>query len=190
MATEGLAAAFATVRGVLANVTADQYDQPTPCASWDVRRLVNHLIGGTHWFAITTNAGASPEVDETEDTDHAAGDVLTAYDDGAAGALAAFGADGALERTITLPFGQFPGAAFMGLATVDHFTHAWDLARATGQSTDLNPAMAEQLLAASQSMIAPEFRGPDGVAPFGPEQTAASTANAADRLAAFLGRTV
>jgi uncharacterized protein (TIGR03086 family) len=190
MSTEALAATFATARGVLGNVTTDQLDDATPCASWDVRRLVNHLVGGAHWFEITTNAGASPEVDDTEDADYTTGDMVAAYDTATAGALAAFGAEGALDRIITLPFGTFPGAAFMGFATVDHFTHAWDLARATGQSTDLAPPMAEQLLAAARGMIPDEFRGPDGVAPFGPETTIDSSACPADRLAAFLGRTV
>ena len=106
MSTETLAAAFATARGVLSNVTADQLDDPTPCASWDVRRVVNHLVGGAHWFEITTNAGASPEADDTEDTDYTTGDIVAAYDTASAGALAAFGADGALERMITLPFGN------------------------------------------------------------------------------------
>lgn len=188
MSTEGLAAAFGTVRNVLSNVTADAYDQPTPCASWDVRRLVNHIVGGAHWFAITTNAGAAPADDTTEATDYTDVDVLAAYDRGTTAAMAAFGADGAMERNIALPFGSFPGAAFLGLATVDQFTHAWDLAKATGQSTDLAPELAEQLLAGAQAMISPEFRGADGVAPFGPEQRVDPAAPAADRLAAFLGR--
>ena len=190
MGTEALAAAFETARGVLGNVRTDQLDDATPCASWDVRRIVNHLVGGAHWFEITTNAGASPEVDGTEVVDYTTGDMVAAYDTATAGALAAFGAEGALDRMITLPFGTLPGAAFMGLATVDHFTHAWDLARATGQSTDLAPPMAEQLLAAARGMISDDFRGPDGVAPFGPEATIDSSACPADRLAAFLGRSV
>jgi uncharacterized protein (TIGR03086 family) len=188
MGTEGLAAAFATTRRVLANVTVDQLDDPTPCTSWNVRRLVNHLVGGAHWFEITTNAGASPDDDDTEDSDFTAGDMVAAYDTATAGALVAFGADGALDRIITLPFGTFPGAAFMGLATVDHFTHAWDLARATGQSTDLDAALAQELLAAARGMISDDLRGPDTVAPFGPEVMAGTAVCPADQLAAFLGR--
>jgi hypothetical protein len=67
--------------------------------------------------------------------------------------------------------------------------HAWDLAKATGQSTDLNPALAAQLLTGAQAMVSPEFRGPEG-APFGFEVAVDPTACAADRLAGFLGRTV
>ncbi len=188
MSTAGLATAFASTRGIVAKVTADQLDGPTPCASWDVRRLVNHIVGGSHWFAMTTNAGASPEVDETEDTDYAGGDTLGAYDAGIAASLAAFGAEGALEKMVKLPFGEFPGAAFMALATMDHFIHGWDLAKATGQSPDFDEGLAAQLLAQAQMMVPDQFRGADPEAPFGPIVEIADSATASDRLAAFLGR--
>jgi uncharacterized protein (TIGR03086 family) len=190
MTTEGLASAFALTRNVLANVRPDQLDDPTPCVSWDVRRLVNHIVGGSHWFAITTNAGAAPEVDTTEDTDYTQGDVLASYDEGIAASLAAFESPGAQEKMVRLPFGEIPGAMFMGVATVDQFTHGWDLAKATGQDTDLAPEMAEQLLAQCRVVITDQFRGEDGQALFGAEVEAPDGASAADRLAAFLGRSV
>ena len=83
-----------------------------------------------------------------------------------------------------------PASAFMGLATTDTFTHGWDLAKATGQSTDIDPQLAEQLLAGSKMAIQEAFRGPDGKAPFGAEQQAPAGATKADELAAFLGRTM
>ena len=190
MTAEGLASAFALTRNVLANVQPEQLDNPTPCVSWDVRRLVNHIVGGSHWFAITTNSGAAPEVDTSADTDYTQGDMLASYDDGIAAALAAFESPGAQEKMVQLPFGEFPGAKFMGLATIDQFTHGWDLARATGQDTNLAPEMAEQLLATCRVAIPDQFRGPDGQAPFGPEATPPEGASAADRLAAFLGRSL
>ncbi len=190
MRTAGLAAAFAGTHKILENVRPDQLDSPTPCQSWDVRRLINHIVGGSHWFAITTNAGAAPEVDHTEDTDYTAGDMIAFYDEGIAASLAAFGTPGALEKNVTLPFGTFPGEAFMGLATVDHFVHGWDLARATGQSPQFDSDLAERLLALARAMVPDQFRGPDGEAPFGPAIEIAESAPAADRLAAFLGRTI
>ncbi len=190
MSTEGLASAFASTRRIMEGVGADQFDKPTPCVSWDVRRLINHIVGGSHWFAISTNAGGSPEVDETELTDYAAADMLGSYDHGIAAALAAFSADGALTKTVKLPFGELPGAAFMGLATMDHFIHGWDLAKATGQPLNLDEAMAEQLLAQARMTVPDQFRGPDPHAPFGPIVEIADSAPASDRLAAFLGRAV
>jgi uncharacterized protein (TIGR03086 family) len=189
MSTETLERAFACTRNVLSNVKADQLDDPTPCASWTVRRLINHIVGGSHWFAISTSQGASPAEDTTEDTDYAAGDFVGSFDEGVKASIAAFGGEGALDKTLTLPWGPMPASAFMALATTDTFTHGWDLARATGQDVDLDPVLAEQLLAGAQAMIPDQFRGDDGVAPFGPQVAVDGSAPAATRLAAFLGRT-
>ncbi len=188
MATEGLEQAVATAKGVLAGVRPDQLDDQTPCKSWKVRDVINHLVGGTHFFAASTNRGESPQ-DDSEVPDFASGDYLAAYEDGAALAIAAFATPGALEKTLKLPFGEFPGAGFMGLATTDTFVHAWDLAKATGQDTDLAPALAEQLLAGARASISDAVRGEEPM-PFAAEQPCPEGASAADRLAAFLGRTV
>jgi uncharacterized protein (TIGR03086 family) len=190
MSTEGLERAQSITRGVLANVRRDQLDDTTPCQSWKVSNVITHIVGGNYWFALSMNAGASPEVDDTEDTDYSAGDFLASYDDATKRAVAAFGAPGALEKVVKLPFGEFPGVAFLGLATSDVFVHGWDLAKATGQNTDLDPPLATQLLEGARASIPSEFRGPDGVAPFGPEVEAPAGASVADQLASFLGRTV
>jgi uncharacterized protein (TIGR03086 family) len=179
--------ATATAKGVLAGVQPGQLDDPTPCESWKVRDLINHLVGGSYFFAASTNGdedGAAARA-----TDFASGDFKSAFDEGSAQASAAFAAPGAMEKTVTVPFGQFPGAAWMALASTDTLTHAWDLAKATGQSTDIAPELAEQLLAGARMAISDEIRG-DEPMPFGKEQPCPDGASSADRLAAFLGRTV
>lgn len=185
MVTETLAQAFASTRAVLSNVTAADLDKPTPCKSWAVRDLINHIIGGAHWFGASTEAGVAPEAEEIDWTK---GDMLASFDEGVARAIAAFGTPGAQEKIVKLPFGEFPGSAFMGLATSDTFTHGWDLAKATGQSTDLDPPLAERLLEMAAMMVPDQFRG-DEPMPFGRAVEAPAGATSADRLAAFLGRT-
>ena len=187
MTTETLERAFGVAKKVLSGVRSDQLGSPTPCASWDVSALINHLVGGSFFFAAATEAGEAPS--GADSTDFASGDFAASYEDGSKQAVAAFGAPGAQERIIKLPFGEFPGAAFMGIATLDTFTHAWDLAKATGQPTDLDPELATQLLEAAKASISDGFRGAEPM-PFGPQQDAGAKASAADRVAAFLGRTV
>ena len=133
MATEALEQAVGVAKGVLAGVKPNQLDDPTPCKSWKVRDVINHVVGGSYFFADATNTGESVD-DGSETPDFAAGDYLAAYEEGSKQAIAAFGAPGALEKIVKLPFGEFPGAAFMGLATTDTVTHAWDLAKATGRT--------------------------------------------------------
>jgi uncharacterized protein (TIGR03086 family) len=187
MSTENLERAFASTRSVLAHVTADQLTNPTPCQSWAVRDLINHFVGVSGWSGVTVNAGVAPAPPETDFT---TGDMVGAYDEGIAAAVDAFGRPGALEKMITLPFGEIPGAVYLGIATTDAFAHGWDLARATGQSTDLDPELAAELLEGARLFLQPAFRGEDGERPFGAEQPVPPAATNADALAAFLGRRV
>jgi uncharacterized protein (TIGR03086 family) len=187
MTTENLEKAFAATRSIVANVKPDQLDNPTPCASWDVRALLNHIIGGSYWFAASMEAGKSPEGDTGDVT---AGDFVSTYDGGIKLAVDAFSEPGAMEKMVTLPFGTMPGAAFIGIATTDILMHGWDLARATGQDSNLDPALASEVLAGARQFIQPAFRGEDTKMPFGAEQSAPAGATPCDELAAFLGRQV
>jgi uncharacterized protein (TIGR03086 family) len=186
MSTQPLQMVNASTRSVLANITADQLQNTTACASWDVAGIINHVIGAQGFFV----AGMTGQPPSGEEVDYAAGDFLASYDEATQAAVDCFGAEGALDGMVKMPFGEMPGRAVLGLAMTDNFTHGWDLAKATGQSTDLAPELAAQLLESSRQMIQPAFRGEDGVAPFGAEQECPDGACNADQLAAFLGRDV
>ena len=177
--------AMAATRGIITNVRPDQLDDPTPCASWKVRDLINHMIGSQVFF-IGALDGTPPD----GGPDFASGDFVKAYDEAAAAAIEAFAQEGVAERTFTLPFGELPGTAVSGLLATDTFTHGWDLAKATGQSTDLDPELAIALLNGARGAIQDSARGPDGKAPFGALQGAPDGCTRADELAAFLGRVV
>ena len=75
---------------ILTKVQPKDLDASTPCASWDVRALVNHFIGTTRWWAVTI-AGDG----DVADADYAATDFVAAYEESIEIAVAAFGADGA-----------------------------------------------------------------------------------------------
>jgi uncharacterized protein (TIGR03086 family) len=182
-ATAPLERAIAVGKQVLANVTKEDLDKQSPCASWKVRDVINHLMDSSDFMA--TGMGKEP----ANVGDVTGGDFRAAFDESAARTLALFSEPGALEQTAKLPFGEMPGAALMGLATSDIFTHAWDLAKATGQSTDLDPEFAAELLPQVQAAVPDMFRGAEGSGmPFGPKAEAPAGATNADQVAAFLGR--
>ena len=185
MSTKPLEQAVASTRAVLAAVTPDQLDARTPCAAWQVSELINHIVGGQWFFASGVNGNAPAG----GDTDFSAGDYLAAFDEASAACVDAFNAEGAMDKTLSLPFGEMPGRAFVGLAATDTFTHGWDLAKATGQDTNLAPELAAAILEQSRQSIQPAFRSEEGN-PFGFEQPAPEDACPADQLAAFLGRTI
>ncbi len=187
MGTEHLARAFATTREVVANVSSDQLGLPTPCASWNVRAVCNHVIGNTFYFvACLEQGGFTPPPEE----DYTAGDMVGTFDDGIAEALAAFGAPGALDQTLAMHFGPIPASVFIEIATTDALLHGWDLARATAQDAHLDEALADRQLEVARKIIFEGARGEDTTAPFGPEQAAPPNATAIEKLAAFLGRRV
>lgn len=171
---------------VMAGVAPDRWNQPSPCTEWDARGVANHLMGGALMVAACVPGGS---------IDHAAlgGDLLGddpagAFRKAADDAVAAFRADpSVLGRPVRMPFGEMPGGMVVGLFTNDFFTHAWDLAKATGQSTDLDPELAQGVLAAVKQFVTADFRKPGF---FDAEQPAPEGATAADRVAAFLGRRV
>jgi hypothetical protein len=67
--------------------------------------------------------------------------------------------------------------------------HGWDLARALGRSTDLDPELADVLREHAVPRLPDSFRGTDDDALYRPPVAAPPDATAADRLAADLGRT-
>lgn len=184
-----LSRALHSTLAIVAKVQPAQLDAPTPCVSWDVRALINHVTGTARWWAGTLT-GAVADGAGPDSTDYAAGDYVAAYEQSTQIALAAFGADGALDRPVRLAFGEYPGAVVLGMAATEQFTHGWDLARAAGQHTDLDPELAAELLGVARLAITDDFRGPGGQALFGPVREAPAGASPADQLAAFLGRAV
>jgi uncharacterized protein (TIGR03086 family) len=188
MDANSFARAVRSSRPVLVAVRPEQLDDPTPCASWKVRDLINHMVQAPD-FAATVASTRDFSNHRGGDVEHASGDYLAAYDAATDRALDAFRADGAFEGLVKMPFGEIPAAAFATIATGDAFVHGWDLAKATGQAAGaLDPSLAGELLVEVVPLLPDSFRGADGAAPFGPKVEVADDASAADKLAGFLGR--
>jgi uncharacterized protein (TIGR03086 family) len=127
----------------------DQLDNPTPCADFTVRDLINHVVSGATAFAIAFDEGSVPD----DQLAPLLGDVLGDDYKGAcqtaiARAGAAFTRPGALEGSVSLPFGEFSREDALGLAVFDVIVHCSDLARATDQElrlTDENAVIGLEL---------------------------------------------
>jgi uncharacterized protein (TIGR03086 family) len=165
---------------VLANVGADQFDAPTPCSEWTISDLIEHVLFGNErvgiWSGLSEEPPARPD------------GAVAAHRATAAAAQEIFAGPDGMSMMFKLPFGEFPGQLFVGMRTSDVLTHAWDLAVATGQPTDIDPELSAESLAGVRAFVGPDFRGPGK--PFGEERPCSSERAPADQLAAFLGRTV
>jgi uncharacterized protein (TIGR03086 family) len=163
---------------IVQGLSDDQLAIQTPCVDWKVRDLINHITEGATMFAIS--AGGSAPADDT------GGDLKRAWRTAADSALAAFEQPGVMEKIVTLPFGEMPGAIALNIAVFDVATHAVDLASCTGQAI-VDEDLLETALAVGKQMIGPELRQP-GV--FDAEQPCADDAPVTQRLLAFAGRKV
>jgi uncharacterized protein (TIGR03086 family) len=169
----------------VAGVRPDQLGDPTPCSEWNVRAVLNHVIGVATVFSHVDDG--RPVNPPDPNADYFEGDAyVAAYDTATARMVAAWRKPGMLDATIKLPFGEFPGSVGAGINYVDTVVHGWDLARATGQDTTIPSHLAEPALEIARNMVSDEFRAAGA---FGPEVAVAADAPAGDRLVAFLGRT-
>jgi uncharacterized protein (TIGR03086 family) len=162
-------------------IPADQVNQPTPCEGFDVRALVNHILYDIHQFEGMLT-GANPGPPGADLLGHQ--DLSSAYRASAEGLMARWRQRG-VDGTITNMLGEFPATWAVAQHMTNLTVHAWDVARATGQSTDLDPELAEPSLAWGRANLKPEFRRPGT---FGPEVAVPDTAPIYDRLVGFFGR--
>jgi len=169
--------------GIVDGIRPDQLDDPTPCREWSVRVVINHLVSGNLFFVHLATGSPPPD----RGADHLGDDPLTAFRNSVGAVSAAFDADGFLDRAITAPFGEVRGRQLVDMRRNELTVHGWDLATATGQSTDFD---VELVAACFTSYAASPALKDRASAPFDAEQPAPPGATDADRLAAFLGRTV
>lgn len=161
-------------------VEPQQFDRPTPCADWDVRTLLSHLVWeNLLWAGL---ADGAPRADFT--ADHLGDDHVAAFRAASRTARTAFARPGMLEQR----YGPAPGRRLVEQLVIETLVHGWDLARATGQPFDTVQHLAEPALHVVREIHADLPRAPG--ASFAPPRQAPAHATALDRLAAYLGRTV
>ncbi|MFE9629727.1 TIGR03086 family metal-binding protein [Streptomyces sp. NPDC006463] len=136
-----LGAAAARAVPVVRAVREEQLGDPTPCAGYDVRELIDHLLDVVVNF--TRLARKQPSRFEEKPDRLSTGDWRELFAEEAGLLVAAWGEPGAEEGTTGA---MHQPARFVGtLVLLDMTVHAWDLARATGQDFTPDPAGVEVL---------------------------------------------
>jgi uncharacterized protein (TIGR03086 family) len=130
----------------------DQWELPTPCSEWNVRDLVNHLVYEDRWARPLFEGKTVAEVGDAFEGDLLGVDPVTAWESACEEARASATEPGAMERTVHLSFGDFPGSEYAGQLYTDHVIHAWDLARAIGADESLDNELVESCFARNKPL--------------------------------------
>ena len=113
----------------------DQWARPTPCEDWNVRTLVNHVVGEDLWTEPLVRGQTMEEVGDRFDGD-LLGQKPVEVAVGAA-ALARHAVRQALptRSKVNLSYGEEDLDEYLSQLAADHLVHGWDLAAATGGNT-------------------------------------------------------
>ncbi|MET7600125.1 TIGR03086 family metal-binding protein [Streptomyces sp. NPDC004082] len=170
---------------LIGTVRPERLDGPTPCAEYDVRRLLSHIVGGTRRIALIGAGGdglaVAPYAEGVPDDGWAA-----AYDEARERVRRDWADDARLDALVRVPWGEVPGRAALAGYVMEAVTHTWDLAEAIGSPLELDPEPARFALAVARRVL-PEARREEG-GHFASAVPAPEGADVYGQLASWLGR--
>ena len=168
----------------LALVGPGQWAARTPCTEWDVRALVNHVVGANRRYTLLLHGAASGDVDATRPVNHLGDDPVASFLATATELQAAFSEPGAMTRTAHHPAGERTGAQLLEMRILDVAVHTWDLARAIGADESLDADLVALALTLQDSFDAGRRRGAFAQLPVTPHDDG----SAQTQLLQLLGR--
>ena len=168
---------------VVARIGADDWSRPTPCGDWDVRTVLNHVVGEARWVAALLAGSTIAEVGDAYDGDLLGDDPHHAWRLADAAARAAV-TEVDETRPVTLSFGTVPAAEYLRQVAADHLVHAWDLAQGIG----VDRRLPDEVVAEVSQWFAGAEEGYRAAGAIGPRVPVAPEADAQTRLLARFGR--
>lgn len=184
--------AAATTARMVSGVRDDQLAGPTPCPDWTVADLVDHIAGLTVAFTAAARKAELPGGGGPRADGASLGDGWRERIVADLAVLAEAWADPNAYQGLTMagPV-EMPGDA-AGLVALDEVVvHGWDLARATGQPYDPDPAAVDAVARFVASFEPPAGGAADGGTGgglFGPPVAVPDGADPVDRLVGLTGR--
>jgi uncharacterized protein (TIGR03086 family) len=150
-----LTRAFATTHEVIDGVQPTALDLPTPCGEYDVRRVLEHLIGWQLVFAACAT-DAEPPLADGAPTYVLIGEPGPEMRSASTALTANLG--GQAQEAITLPYrGTVPVADLADELVAETVIHTWDLAAGLGRSVEYDPAIIAVAQIGLTKMLAGSF---------------------------------
>lgn len=169
----------------------DQWNAPTPDTDWSVTDLVAHLVEEHRWVPPLLHGhdleAAGKIVEGAASTRRHAevgSDLADEWEDASRASVDAFGAEGALERTVSLSRGPTPARQYLGEMIFDLVVHSWDLGASIGYAGGLPDDAVEFVYEQVKAM-----GDLSGTGMFAPPVHCPDDAPTIDKLVAATGRT-
>jgi uncharacterized protein (TIGR03086 family) len=162
---------------------ADRYTASTPCQEWDVRALINHVVGEDRWAAELAAGRTIADVGSDLDGDLLGTDPIAAWWAATMAATHAVDAAGA-DDLVALSAGPTPIGEYLRQLAADHLVHAWDLATAAGANLRLD----DRLVTAVTTWFAEMEQVYRAYGMVGPRPIMSENAEPQARLLAMFGR--
>jgi uncharacterized protein (TIGR03086 family) len=177
--------ATTTVARIVEAIRDDQLDGSTPCTKSTVGALLDHLDGLSQAFTAAARKTPLPGPPSV-DANHLAVDWRTSIPARLAELAKAWQDPDAWQGRTAAGGIDLPGEIAGVIALDEVVVHGWDIAVATGQDYDVEPA----LLAATHGFVqASVEENPDGTPGlFGPPVPVAADASPLDKLIGLTGR--
>jgi uncharacterized protein (TIGR03086 family) len=176
-----------TSAAIVAQAGSADLDRPTPCAGWDLRDLLAHMVGQNYGFAAAVEGDDDPAVfDDRPVGDDPVEDYRASVDR----VVSAFAAPDLTEREIFMSVIRggmtLPGTTVVRVHLVDYVVHGWDVAKTLSVPASYDEDVLQIALEVAEAVPA-EARSDDERMPFRPT-IATSSADLLDRVVANLGR--
>ncbi len=176
-----LESVLAKDKALIAAVRPDQLTAPTPCPAYDVRDLLNHIVGCLQIFDASAN-GHSFSGDPAA---YVSDDPVAEFRASSASLVTGW-RSGGVDRTVQLTGGDLPAQMVVSMTLMEYLAHGCDLAAATGQTVPFSDAELALGLARAEVTLPDEYRG-EGK-PFGKIIDVPESAPVLDRFRGFMGR--
>lgn len=175
-AVELLERSLAYTRVMLTDVGPDTLHRPTPCADWNLDRLLAHMEDALD--AFTEAAAGRVDITPAPPTSTR----VEALREKACALLGAWSA--ARPGAVAVGDRDLDSALLVSTAALEITAHGWDVGQATGRRTPIPRDLARGLLPVAQQVLHPADRGTR----FAQALAVPAAASPDERLLAYLGR--
>ena len=170
-AIEALGVARSELTKRLSAIADSDWEKSTPCTAWNVRQLVNHVVGVHHRVARLICGGSREEYVATREDDWIGIDHIAAWQEGVRALDEAIANAGSLDTRVAY---RIPLSArdAVGLTAFDTAVHSWDVSRAIGFDEHLEDGLVKYALGfiewiRSEPVLEALFASPKGDLPQG-----------------------